>query len=302
MNDPQPPAQGRFLWSIHLDVAPEALALVEACLEPLCDSVSSFIADRGTALRVEGIARDEPDRARLRAALNTAFPAGDAPRPVIDLIPPKNWLAENLFDFPPLSIGRFFIHGSHFDGPPPMGALSLLLDAGTAFGSGTHGSTAGCLTLLGDLARRRRPKSALDMGCGSGILAIAMAKLWRVSVVASDIDGEAARVTAMNAARNAVGHRVAATTAVGYGSPLVRHRAPYDLIVENILARPIRRLSRDLAHHLAPGGACVLSGLLARDAGMVITAHRRQGLRLVRQVTLNGWRSLVFEKPPTADR
>ncbi|PIW26743.1 MAG: 50S ribosomal protein L11 methyltransferase [Rhodospirillales bacterium CG15_BIG_FIL_POST_REV_8_21_14_020_66_15] len=287
----------RFLWSISFRTEARDVPFLEACLDPLCESVSAFGDADGGPWRVEGIAVDEPDRALLKAALNAAFPGGGAPEPVIDLIPPRDWLKENIFAFPPLTLGRFFIHGSHHDGAVPVGLIPLMLDAGTAFGSGEHGSTAGCLTCLDDLARNHRPARVLDVGCGSGILAIAAAKLWRVPVVATDIDAEAVRVTALNADRNGVGHLLTAVTASGYRSPIVRQAAPYGLIVENILARPIRRLSRDLAHHLAPGGVCILSGLVTRDARLVITAHRRQGLKLVRHVTVNGWRTLVMQKP-----
>jgi len=290
-------ADQRFLWSIAFQTGPAEVPFLEACLEPICVSVSAFDPEDNGSWRTEGITTDEPDRALLKSALNAAFPDGDAPTPVIDLIPPRDWVKENVFEFPPLSVGRFFIHGSHYDGPVPGGVIPLLLDAGTAFGSGEHGSTAGCLTCIGDLARRFTPARVLDMGCGSGILGIAAAALWNVPVVATDIDDEATRVTAMNADRNGVGHLVTAVAAPGYRAPVVRAAAPYDLIVENILARPIRRLSRDLAQHLAPGGYAVLSGLVVRDAPLVITAHRRQGMRLVRHVTINGWRTLVLRKP-----
>ena len=252
------PSSQRFLWSISFRTTAAEVPFLEACLDPMCESVSSFGDEDGGPWRVEGIAVDES---------------------------------------PPLTVGRFFIRGSHFDGPTPGGQIPLYLDAGTAFGSGEHGSTAGCLTCIGDLARKLRPARVLDMGCGSGILGIAAAKLWNVPVVATDIDAEAARVTALNAAQNDVGHLVTAVAGAGYSAPIVRQAAPYDLIVENILARPIRRLSCDLAQHLAPGGVCVLSGLVVRDAQLVITAHRRQGLRLVRHMTINGWRTLVMAKP-----
>lgn len=297
MNKPD----SRFLWSIRFTAPPDAGPILEACLEPLCLSVSTFLdrddKDRIVAVRVEGLAPDEPDGALLKAALNTAFSNGDAPEPVYDLVPPKDWLADNVFEFPALQIGRFFIHGSHWGDAPSGGLIPVMLDAGTAFGSGEHGSTAGCLLSLSRIARGFRPGRVLDMGCGSGILGIAAAALFRCPVVASDIDGEAARVTGFNAARNGVGHLMTAVTGAGYASPVVRRAAPYDLIFENILARPIRKLSRDLAMHLAPGGVAILSGLLVRDAQLVITAHRRQGLRLVRHQTNNGWRTLVFRKP-----
>lgn len=289
-----------YLWQIAFHDLPAADApFVEAVLEPLCVSVAVFRGEDDPVARVEGLCQGEPDRDLLRAALTTAFPdrTDGPPQPTIDLVPPKDWLAENVAEFPPLSVGRFFIHGSHFAGPVPRGRIALELDAGTAFGSGEHGSTAGCLLCLEDIARRDRPGVALDMGCGSGILAIAMAKLWRVPVVASDIDPESRRVTALNAEQNGVGHLISATQGIGYASPLVRRARPYDVIVENILARPVRHLSRDLARHLAPGGKAVLSGLLVRDAPLIVTAHRRQGLRLIRKVAMRGWQTLVFEKP-----
>ena len=291
-----PPAD-RFYWSITFRAAKADVPFLEACLEPVCAGVSAFEDEDKGDWKVEGITTDEPDRQQLRAALNAAFPEGTAPEPTFDLIPPKDWVKDNLFEFPPLTVGRFFIHGSHYDGDVPFGVTPIMLDAGTAFGSGEHGSTAGCLTLLQNMGRKHRPTRILDMGCGSGILGIAAAKMFNAPVIATDIDDEAARVTAFNAERNDVGHLVTAVSGVGYASPVVRGTAPYDLIFENILARPIRRLSKDLARHLAPGGIAVMSGLLVRDMPMVVTAHRRQGLRLVRHMTINGWRSLVMQKP-----
>lgn len=287
----------RALWSLSCTVPAADAPFVEACLEPLCESLSVFVVEEDRILRVEGITPEEPDPALLRAALAAAFPGGNAPEPAVAAIPPRDWLKENIVHFPPLRLGRFFIHGSHFEGEPPLGTLPLWLDAATAFGSGEHGSTAGCLQALQDLARAARPAVALDLGCGSGILAIALAKLFRIPVVATDIDPEAVRVAALNALQNDVGHLITAVTAKGYASPVVRAAAPYDIIMENILARPIRRLSKDLARHLAPGGYAVLAGLVVRDAPLVITAHRRQGLKLVRHITINGWRTLVFRKP-----
>jgi len=218
------------------------------------------------------------------------------PEPSYDLVPPKNWLAENLMAFPPLRLGRFFIHGSHIEDPPPLGTIPLKLDAGTAFGSGQHGSTAGCLAGLEWVARKTHPQNILDMGCGSGILGIAAAKLWGSPVIASDIDDEAVRVTMTNAEENSVGQQITATQGIGYRSPLVRKGAPYDLIIANILARPIRRLSRDLGRHLAPGGYAVLSGLLLRDGEMILSAHRHQGLHLVRKFRRGDWLTVVLKR------
>lgn len=285
-----------FHWRIKLTV-PDLLApFVDAVLEPVCDAIALSLDEKTRLTVVEGFTTLEPDRALIQAALTTAL--GDeldpVPQPSYDLIPPKNWLAENLMDFPPLRIGRFFIHGSHIEEPLPLGTIPLKLDAGTAFGSGQHGSTAGCLAGLEWVAKRRTPRTILDMGCGSGILGIAAAKLWGAPVIASDIDDEAVRVTLKNADENGVGNLISATQGIGYRSELVRRGAPYDLIVANILARPIRRLSRDLGRHLAPNGYVVLSGLLMRDAEMVLSAHRHQGLYLARKLRRVDWLTLIL--------
>jgi ribosomal protein L11 methyltransferase len=215
---PTPPPT--FLWRIEVHVSGEAMELFEAALEPFCMAVSTMRSDPDEpdcAWHIEGFTGVEPDQqAVTRAFAKAARDAGiEPPRAVIDLVPPRDWVAENLADFPPVSIGRYFIHGSHFDGLAPAGSVALQLDAGSAFGSGEHPSTAGCLKALDRLARERRFRRPLDMGCGSGILSLAMAKTWRAPVVACDIDDEAVRVTTANAARNGVARLVRARTGAG---------------------------------------------------------------------------------------
>jgi ribosomal protein L11 methyltransferase len=284
------------VWRVSIDVAAIAAPAFAAALEPFCETVSMFGEDEG-AWRVEGLSRSEPDRAALGIALSLAAACHGTqpPEARIDLLDSRNWLAENLARFPSFGIGRFFIYGSHIAERVPVGRIGLLVDAGTAFGSGRHASTAGCLTALDDLSRRRfrRP---LDMGCGSGILAIAMAKLWRAPVLAADADGEAVAVTRRNARLNGVGDRVRAIRADGYHAPDIRAGRPFDLIVCNILARPIKRMAAGLARGLEPGGVAVLSGFLERDAGGVLFAHQASGLRLSRRITIDGWQTLVLTR------
>ncbi len=239
----------------------------------------------GKRKRGRGASRDCPGANPIDAALGIALALAAAchgarpPEARIEHLASRNWLAANLAQFPSFGIGRFFVYGSHITERVPIGRIGLLVDAGTAFGSGRHASTAGCLTALDDLSRRRfrRP---LDMGCGSGILAIAIAKLWRAPVLAADADGEAVAVTRQNARLNGVGDRVRAIRADGYHAPGIRAARPFDLIVCNILARPIKRMAAGLARGLQPGGVAVLSGFLERDAGGVLFAHRASGLRL----------------------
>jgi ribosomal protein L11 methyltransferase len=199
-----------------------------------------------------------------------------------------------LANFPPLKIGRYFIHGSHFDGVVPNSLITLRLDAGTAFGSGEHPSTAGCLIALDWLARRYRIKRPLDMGCGSGILALAMAKTWRATVMACDIDDEARRVTIANATLNKVKKLIRVSTGPSYQAPVVVRGRPYDLIASNILSTPLKAMAGDLVTSLAPGGVTVLSGLLQRDSQLVIQAHRIRGLRLIRTILIGNWVTIVM--------
>jgi ribosomal protein L11 methyltransferase len=170
----------------------------------------------------------------------------------------------------------------------------LRLDAGLAFGSGEHASTRGCLMALERVAARRRPRRVLDLGTGSGILAIAAAKRLRVPVLATDLEPWSVRVAADNARLNGVAPLVRAVLADGWRNRVVRARAPYDLVFANILARPLCAMAGDLAAHLAPGGTAILAGLLGAQARMVLAAHRRAGLRLAARLDVAAWTTLVL--------
>jgi len=284
-----------MLWRIEIEAPDDAVAAVEAALEPQCLAVSSLVDAEDGRWRVEGIAGAAPDRDALAARLAQAFAGrGPVPAATVEPLATRDWVGDSLAGFPPQTVGRFHIRGSHVAGPPPAGAITLRLDAGRAFGSGEHASTRGCLIALDRLGRARRFARPLDLGCGSGILALAMARAWRVPVVASDIDADAVRVARANARLNGVGGLVRVACGAGYRAPTVAAGAPYDLIVANILARPLASLAGDLARHLGPGGVAVLAGLLADDANRVIAAHRPFGLRLRRRIVVDGWATLVL--------
>ncbi|HYU13082.1 MAG TPA: 50S ribosomal protein L11 methyltransferase [Stellaceae bacterium] len=231
----------------------------------------------------------------IRLALLAAGAGGKLVHIVEERLAERDWLLENRRAFPPIRVGRFFVHGSHWRGPAPPGTIAIEIDAATAFGTGEHPSTHGCLVALDHLARRRRFRRPLDVGTGSGVLAIAAAKRLRRRVVAGDIDPEAVRVARHHARRNGLAGAVRVLRAAGYRRRGLR-RADYDLVLANILARPLALLARDLKRALAPGGVAVLAGLLQRQEALVLSAHRAQRLRLARRIVIEGWLTLILRR------
>ena len=251
--------------------ADAAMAVVEA-LDELAGAVSAFVIDEAAALwRVEAYPRQPLLDAALEVRLRLAAVAtgGRLVQITEARLPERDWLLENRRAFPPLRVGGFFIHGSHWHGTPPAGAIAIEIDAATAFGTGEHPSTAGCLLALDWLAKRRRFRHPFDIGTGSGILGIAAAKRLHRAVLAGDIDPEAVRVARHHARRNGVGRRVRAIKMPGARGRAVRC-GRYDLVLANILARPLALLARDVVQILAPGGNIVLAGLVRRQEAQAV--------------------------------
>ncbi|MBX6322289.1 MAG: 50S ribosomal protein L11 methyltransferase [Rhodospirillaceae bacterium] len=274
---------------------PAEVAVAEAAIEPFATALMSFEAEGGRAWTVEGLCEERPYRARLRAALRQAG-LGGAPLEIAPLAP-RDWVVEAQKSLPPLRIGRFFVHGSHVETPPPRGAVPLLVDPGLAFGTGHHETTRGCLLMLDALARERAFRRPLDLGCGSGILALAMARLWGRPVVAADNDPKAVAVARENARLNGVGRLVRVLRSDGFAAPALRRAGPFDVVTANILADPLIGLAPALARHLAPRGVVVLSGLLRRQERAVLAAYAAQGLALVRRRRLGPWSVLALAGP-----
>ena len=286
------------LETVFVVVPEAALDLFEAAFSQVCDTVGFFLADEDARTwRVEGVRDMGVDDAPLLQVLALAAAATGVDAPLQRVATEaEGWLARTAESFPPQRIGRrFLLRGTHHRGPEPPGLVTLTLDAGLAFGSGEHGSTRGCLRALEGVAYRR-PRRILDLGTGSGILAMAAARLLHRPVLATDIEPWSVRVARQNAAANGVGRLVRPVLADGWRQPVVRRHAPYDLVFANILARPLCRMARDLAVRLAPGGTVILAGLLRTQARGVLAAHRRQGLVLERQLTEGQWATLVLRR------
>lgn len=285
------------LAQVEIDVPRDHAWDAEAALSNLGAATAlAFDEAEDPIWRLRAVFETPPERAAVLVAVAAAC-GGTLPEVRFVELVGRDWVAESYRGFPPIKAGRFHVRGSHVREPSPRNRHVLTIDAATAFGTGEHASTRGCLLALDELGRRGRPIRVLDMGCGSGILGLAAARAWKSTVVASDLDPEAARVTTYNARLNRLAGNIHALAAPGYGHRRIRRGAPYDLILSNILARPLCRLAADLARHLRPGGHAVLAGFLRRDAARVCTAHRTQGLRLVRRVQIDDWTTLILVKP-----
>ncbi|TJV40762.1 MAG: 50S ribosomal protein L11 methyltransferase [Mesorhizobium sp.] len=206
-----------------------------------------------------------------------------------EALPDIDWVARSLEGLKPVRAGRFFVHGAHDRRKRHSGELAIEIEAGLAFGTGHHGTTSGCLEMLERVVRREHPRNALDLGTGSAVLAIAVAKLAHIPVLATDIDPVAVKVAAANARLNHVKALVETVTAPGFHHPIFGRRAPFDLIIANVLARPLMRLAPQMAGHIALGGSIMLSGILERQRDAVISAYVGQNFRHVRTLHREGW-------------
>lgn len=280
---------------------------LEAALEPYGFSVSSFEepgsektppADR--QWRIVALAEDEPPLADVAMRLTEASGRCGivVPDITIEPVPPRDWLAENRRHFPPQRLGRFFVVDPAESVAPPAGAWTIRLAAGRAFGSGTHATTQGCLAAIARLSARRGRagfRRVLDIGTGSGILAIAAGRAGAKRITATDVDPWAVSVAAENVRRNGIADRTALMHAAG-PAPRVAARGPYDLVLANILAAPLRHMMPRFARLLAPRGRLVLSGLLFDQEAGVCAAARANGLALEGRIRNGEWPTLIVRK------
>jgi ribosomal protein L11 methyltransferase len=237
---------------------------------------------------------DAPDQALLRDVVADAAGQDAADAISFDTIEAKDWVKASLDDLIPVPAGRFMVHGAHDRARVPPNKLGIEIEAALAFGTGHHGTTRGCLLLLDHVLKAQHPKRVLDLGTGTGVLAIAAAKALRRAVLASDIDPPSVRVARENGMLNHVGQLTRTIRATGFAAPDFAANGPFDLVLANILANPLRQLAGPMSRHLAPRAQIILSGLLTPQAAGVIAAYRARGLVPLRHLRIDGWSSLLL--------
>lgn len=285
------------IWRLAFPADAVSQAAYVQAIEEEAGALTAFETVPNGPWLVEAFFDTKPDLGRLAPLIFKA--AKDLGRTVpalaVEELPERDWLAENRASFPPLEIARFYVYGSHVSRPVPAGAWPVALDASIAFGSGEHATTKGCLRAISDLAKRKKIRRVLDLGCGSGILSIGAARAWPARVLASDIDADSADLARENVRRNGLAARIAVRASAGFAKLGPTH-ARYDLVLANILARPLTQLASRLASAVAPGGTLVLSGLLAEQETWIRAVYRLHGMVFCGRIAQQGWHTLRFIK------
>lgn len=280
----------------------------EDILQEMCHTTCSFENDpEGKTWCVEGYCEQEPALTDLqqidtKLALIEGLHASTQPfkfKPVTySKVPETNWLLENLSQFPPITVGNYYIYGSHLSGSLPQDKITIEINAATAFGSGEHETTSGCLEALDDLKKHGHSfDTFLDVGCGSGILALAMAKTWGKKVIGVDNDPECVRVSQENAQLNNCNELTHFFHSEGFSQVFKQSGIQqFDIITANILAQPLHDMAQDVVNHLNSGGFLILSGLLDNQANWVLEPYLRHGLHLFKKTTFKDWAVLILKK------
>lgn len=272
----------------------EALGDALDRIDPAPTGVGVFEMEDGSGLwEIGAYFTDRPDEAAL-ALLSAAFDA----RPfVVSEVPETDWVAHVRRELAPVEAGRFFVYGSHDADKVPDGAQALLIEAAMAFGTGHHGTTLGCLRALDRLLDEGLvAKSIADIGCGTAVLAMAAARVWDGTVIASDIDSVAVEVAQANLRANGLENRVDCVEAAGFDHPDLAAAAPFELIFANILKGPLIALAPDLARHNSDQGFAILSGILNEQAEQVIEVYMQNGYNLVSRESIVDWTTLILRK------
>ncbi|WDI30513.1 50S ribosomal protein L11 methyltransferase [Hyphococcus flavus] len=251
------------------------------------------VEDGASAWRLDAYFEDAPDTEAVSKLVSEyGLRNGET-----EELPDVDWVAHSLEGLGVVRCGRFVLYGVHDEDKLPNedGDISIRIDANQAFGTGHHPTTAGCLTLL-DRFGGWAPKSILDLGCGSAVLAIAAAKLWERTLIASDIDETSVSIARENAALNGVGDKIMSLTAAGFDHPEIKSSAPFDFVFANILAGPLAELAPDMAAHVAKNGRVMIAGLMSEQEDVVRSAYEREGFRQINRLEQPTWPVLLFVK------
>jgi len=295
MNDPS--TQASVLARLATDGS-TARRLFDGLMEVFEDGEAAVAAfEEAGAWTVEVCFERPPDQDAVRTLVGNL--AGDAVREriVFTTVAARDWVAHSLQGLAPVAAGRFVIHGAHHRNCVPPNRIGIEIEAALAFGTGHHGTTRGCLLAIDRILNRHRPRCILDVGTGTGVLAIAAARATRRPVLAGDIDAVSVRVARDNARLNHVGALVEIIQANGLSDRRMRARAPFDLVFANILLDPLELLAKPIRRLAAPGARIVVSGLLPGHANAVLAAYRALGLVLERRILLDGWATLILLRP-----
>ena len=261
-------------------------------------AATALVAEKDGRWAVELTFAREPDAAAVRDLVAQAAGKRLADALTFSTVQPRDWVNASLAGLQPVSAGLFVVHGGHDRDKIAPNRIAIEVEAALAFGTGHHATTRGCLIALdARVKRRRKPRVTLDIGTGSGVLAIAAAMALRSPVLASDIDSTAVKAARENVRRNRAGPLIEVVRASGLAAARIRTRAPYDLVLANILLAPLKQLAAPMARVLRPGARVILSGLLTSQANAALAAYGAQGLALERRIELDGWATLVMVRP-----
>jgi ribosomal protein L11 methyltransferase len=290
------PSTHRATFAIGNELA--ARRVVDLLTESFFEGQAAIAASEGPGGRWDITVHfaQVPDETSIRELVAVAAGGEVAKEIKFDTVESKDWVKATLEDLAPVRAGRFIVHGRHDRARVPPNKLGIEIEAALAFGTGHHGTTRGCLLLLDLALKARHPRRVLDLGTGTGVLAIAAAKALHGAVLASDIDSLSVGVARDNARLNQVGNLVQTIRATGFSAPQFKAHGPFDLVLANILANPLRQMATPMTRHLAPSASVILSGLLPSQASGVIAAYRARGLVLLRHLEIEGWSSLLMRK------
>lgn len=289
-------SQTRLHFAADKKVAERLYALMETAFEDDGFPLAIFAVDEDERIHEVSVYVENEIEATERRIHALAREAGEEVELAREELGNVDWVARSLEGLKPVRAGRFLVHGAHDRKRRRISDIGIEIEAGLAFGTGHHGTTSGCLDMIDRVVTREKPRNALDLGTGSAVLAIGLAKLARIPVLATDIDAVAVAVARENAHINGVGHLVETATATGFHHPVFAAGRPFDLIVANILAGPLMKLAPDMARHVTPNGSLILSGILDRQRNAVLAAYVGQSFRHVRTLHREGWVTLWLKR------